>query len=207
MVGWALKSSVKRFRPSQKPRPQEKKNFALSGASGLTVDPHPQATALPRDTAAGSSSSGQDVDDDVKGSTCPVAFVSLSCSGCGAALGKRFGERGLPSRLVRLAGLFCLEVDSISSYELGKPELVAAVVSSAGKREAAAAAAAASAATAALATTTATPPTGKDSLALSSLLTRVAELEEELMKVQNVVLGHNEALATLQGQQQQGHRR
>ena len=205
MVGWALKSSVKRFRPSQKPRPQEKKNFALSGASGLTVDPHPQATALPRDTAAGSSSSGQDVDDDVKGSTCPVAFVSLSCSGCGAALGKRFGERGLPSRLVRLAGLFCLEVDSISSYELGKPELVAAVVSSAGKREAAAAAAA-SAATAALATTTATPPTGKDSLALSSLLTRVAELEEELMKVQNVVLGHNEALANLQGQQQ-GHRR
>ena len=79
-------------------------------------------------------------------------------------------------------------------------------MSSAGKREAAAAAAAASAATAALVTTTATPPTGKDSLALSSLLTRVAELEEELMKVQNVVLGHNEALANLQGQQQ-GHRR
>ena len=86
-------------------------------------------------------------------------------------------------------------MDSISSYELGKPELVAAVSSAAGKREGAGA-------------PTTTTPNGKDALALSSLLSRVAELEEELVKVQNVVLGHNEALANLQElQQQQGQRR
>ena len=205
----ALKSTVETLASSQ-PRPpplqkKKKKTPPLSGASGLTVDPHPQATVLPRDAGPSgrASTAASDGEDESGGGggggTAAVAFVSLSCSGCGAALGKRFGERGLPPRLARLAGLFCLEVDSISSYELGKPELVAAV-STAGKREAAMDAAAAAAATAA-ATTTATAtttPSSKDSLALSSLLSRVAELEEELLKVQNVVLGHNEALANLQ---------
>lgn len=147
---------------------------------------------LPSD-AGTSGKKGEDEDN--SSSAKAVAFVSLSCSGCGATLGKRFGERGLPPRLERIAGLFCLEVESISSYELGKPEMVAAVVS-AGKREAAAAAAAAASTDAAAAAT----PNSGDALALSSLLSRVAELEEELVKVQNVVLGHNEALARLQEQ-------
>lgn len=148
---------------------------------------------LPSD-AGTSGKKGEDEDN--SSSAKAVAFVSLSCSGCGATLGKRFGERGLPPRLERIAGLFCLEVESISSYELGKPEMVAAVVS-AGTREAAAAAAAAAASTDAAAAAT---PNSGDALALSSLLSRVAELEEELVKVQNVVLGHNEALARLQEQ-------
>ena len=188
--------------PPPPPRLQKKKKKKTprlsSGASGLTVDPHPQATVLPRDAAGPSgraAATDSNEDDESSAATAAVAFVSLSCSGCGAALGKRFGERGLPARLRRIAGLFCLEVDSISSYELGKPELVAAVSSAAGKREGAGA-------------PTTTTPNGKDALALSSLLSRVAELEEELVKVQNVVLGHNEALANLQElQQQQGQRR
>lgn len=195
-----MKSSVEGILASSQPRPPlSKRKNHLSGASGLTVDPHPQATVLPRDAAG---PSGRVASDDESGSAATaVAFVSLACSGCGAALGKRFGERGLPARLARIAGLFCLEVDSISSYELGKPELVAAV-STAGKREEAAMAAATT-------TTTTTEPNGKDSLALSSLLSRVAELEEELVKVQNVVLGHNEALAALANlqEQQQGQQR
>lgn len=165
----------------------------IPGASGLTVDPHPQATVLPSDGKAERNGGEEET------STAAVAFVPLSCSGCGAALGKRFGERGLPPRLARIAGLFCLEVDSISSYELGKPELVAAVSSSGKQREAAGATGATEATT-----TGATENGEKDSsMALSSLLSRVAELEEELMKVQNVVLGHNETLSRLQGQGQQ----
>jgi hypothetical protein len=92
---------------------------------------------------------------------------------------KNYGEI-LRDRLL-LAGLIDAS-DYVQALRM-RTELVAAVVSSAGKREAAAAAAAASAATAALATTTATPPSGKDSLALSSLLTRVAELEAAALEL------------------------
>jgi len=104
--------------------------------------------------------------------------VSLACAGCGASLGTRYGA-DLPPRLARLASLFCLRVDALASHALGAADLLARPGEAANKRAAAAA-----------------PSAAATDVAL--LAARLAELEDELVKVQGVVLVHHERLAGLE---------
>ena len=109
--------------------------------------------------------------------------VSLACSGCGAPLGRRYGG-DVPPRLARVAGLFCLEVDALASHELGSVDLLARPKAAGGRTGAAAGAP----------TTTTTPPADDT----ATLAARLAALEDELVRVQGVVLAQNERLERLE---------
>jgi hypothetical protein len=80
------------------------------GASSLTLDAPPAAITLP-------------------GWSHPTTATTLTCAGCGAAVGRRHapGPGPLPPALAPFAGLFALEVAALASYELGAPALVARV--------------------------------------------------------------------------------
>ena len=108
-----------------------------------------------------------------------AAGVPLACAECGAALGARYGAADLPPHLARVAALFCLRVDALASHALGAADLLARPGEAANKRAAAAA-----------------PSAAATDVAL--LAARLAELEDELVKVQGVVLAHHERLAGLE---------
>jgi hypothetical protein len=106
--------------------------------------------------------------------------VGLAGAGCGAALGQRFGS-DLPPRLARVAGLFCLSVDALTSHELGCAELLArrtgeggASVRGGGK------------------------PAPAAPADVAALTARLAALEDEVVRVQGVLLAQNERLGRLE---------
>lgn len=136
---------------------------------GVTVDTAPRAATLPPPTNGGS------------GGGEAAGCVSLACSGCGAPLGRRYGG-DVPPRLARVAGLFCLEVDALASHELGSADLLARPKAGGGA--------------AAGATTTTAPLPADDTATLAA---RLAALEDELVRVQGVVLAQNERLERLEG--------
>ncbi len=135
------------------------------GASSLTLDAPPAAITLP-------------------GWLHPTMATTLTCAGCGAAVGRRHapGPGPLPPALAPFAGLFALEVAALASYELGAPALVARVSADGGGGGGGLAAGPA-------------PPAdstggggGAGPAPPSDLAVRVAALEEEVMRIQAFLL-------------------
>jgi hypothetical protein len=142
------------------------------GASSLTLDTPPTTLSLP-------------------GATHPTTYTPLTCAGCGAALGRRYAPGpGLPASLAPFAGLFALDVAALASYELGAPALVARAPLDGG----------------CVAGPAAPPPVdsaggggGAPACDGGGLASRVAALEEEVMRIQAFLLDTHTAAAAASG--------
>lgn len=116
----------------------------------------------------------------------------ITCASCGEELGVVY--KTTPKEIDSLRGMFCFNTDCICSYELGNPQVVADGAEPTGGDQRRGGGAG-------------PPPPVRDEEERSVMRDKVEKLEEQMLKVENMMLLFNERIGALECTPKPGMRR